>query len=83
MNKKTYETLRIISCIIAAVILAATVFIFVYLGMVWGIISLVAAGAFTALTFYFKSKQEALEKKDQPARGDFITGPVNNDETAE
>ncbi|MGN0818668.1 MAG: hypothetical protein ACI4L9_06835 [Candidatus Coproplasma sp.] len=82
MNKKVYQTLRIICCIIAAIILAATVFIFVYLGTIWGIISLAAAGIFAVLTFLFKAKQESEESKDAPKRGDFITGAVEtpNDE---
>ncbi|MGN0813708.1 MAG: hypothetical protein ACI4MH_00570 [Candidatus Coproplasma sp.] len=80
MNKNTYKTLRIVCCLIAAIILAAAIFIFIYLGMVWGLISLAVAAIFAVLTFFFKSKQEELEKKDEPARGDFITGAVSNKE---
>lgn len=80
MNKKVYQTLRILSSIVAALILAAAVFIFIYLGWMWGLISLAVAGIFVALTFFFKGKQEALEKKDEPKRGDFITGSSKNDD---
>ncbi len=61
-----YKILRIICCIIAALILAACVFIFVYLGVIWGICSVVAAAAFFALTMLFKSLQEDYEKKNKP-----------------
>ena len=58
-----YKILRIICCVICAMLLAACVFIFVYLGIVWGITSVVAAGAFFALTMLFKGLQEDKEKK--------------------
>ena len=58
-----YKILRIICCIIAALILAACIFIFVYLGVIWGICSVVAAAAFFALTILFKGLQEDYEKK--------------------
>lgn len=80
MKSKTYEKLRIACSVIAAVILAATVFIFVYLGMVWGLVSLAVAGIFAALTFFFKNKQENLEHKDAPKKGDFITGSSENND---
>lgn len=58
-----YKILRIICCVIAALILAACVFIFVYLGVIWGICSVVAAAAFFALTMLFKGLQEDYDKK--------------------
>lgn len=58
-----YKVLRIICCIIAALILAACIFIFVYLGVIWGLCSVVAAAAFFALTILFKGLQEDYEKK--------------------
>lgn len=58
-----YKILRIICCVISAALLAACVFIFVYLGVVWGITTVVAAGAFFALTMLFKGLQEDKEKK--------------------
>ncbi len=58
-----YKILRIICCVICALILAACIFIFVYLGVVWGLCSVVAAAAFFALTMLFKGLQEDYEKK--------------------
>lgn len=58
-----YKILRIICCVIAALILAACVFIFVYLGVIWGICSVVAAAAFFALTMLFKGLQEDHDTK--------------------
>lgn len=79
-----FKTLRIISCITCALILAACVFIFVYLGMVWGLISLAAAALFFGLTLLFKNLQEKAEKKNNPpTEGDFITGRVKKDEPEE
>lgn len=53
-----YKILRIICCVISALLLAACVFIFVYLGTVWGIACLIGAAAFFALTILFKNLQE-------------------------
>lgn len=77
-----FKTLRIICCIIAALIIAASVFIFVYAGMIWGFASLMFAAGFFALMMYFKGKQEAEERKQNPPapKGDFITGKVHTDE---
>lgn len=61
-----YKILRIICCVICALILAACIFIFVYLGPIWGICSVVAAVAFFALTMLFKGLQEDYEKKNNP-----------------
>lgn len=58
-----YKILRIICCVICALILAACIFIFVYLGPIWGICSVVAAAAFFALTILFKYLQEDYDKK--------------------
>lgn len=81
MNKKAFEILRIICCIAAALILAATVFIFVYLGWEWGIASLLVAAGLFGLMMLFKHKQEQLEEKENPSpkKGDFITGAVKKD----
>lgn len=62
-----YKILRIICCVIAALCVAACVFIFIYLGVVWGICSIVGAGAFFALTVLFKNLQEDQEKKAEAA----------------
>ena len=58
---------------LCAALLAACVFLFVYLGTFWGVVSLVAALALFLLTLLFKGLQEDREKKDAPpARGDFF-----------
>ena len=48
---------------ICAAILAACVFLFVYLGTFWGLISLLCAAIFFALTLLFKGLQEDYDKK--------------------
>ena len=53
-----YKILRIICCVIAALLLAACIFVFVYLGVIWGLCTVVGAAAFFALTILFKSLQE-------------------------
>ncbi|MDE7162547.1 MAG: hypothetical protein K2O44_00510 [Clostridia bacterium] len=58
-----YKILRIICCVISAAILAACVFLFVYLGTFWGLISLLCAAIFFALTLLFKGLQEDYDKK--------------------
>lgn len=58
-----YKVLRIICCIICALLLAACVFVFVYAGTVWGITALVGAAAFFALTMLFRSLQRDYEQK--------------------
>lgn len=58
-----YKILRIICCIISALFLVACVFVFVYLGIMWGLCTVVGAAAFFALTILFKSLQEDYEKK--------------------
>jgi hypothetical protein len=77
-----YKTLRIICCIISALTLAACVFIFIYLGFIWGIVSLFVAAAFFGLMLLFKNLQEQQEQKLNPSapKGDFITGPVAKSE---
>lgn len=64
-----YKVLRIVCCVICALLLAACVFVFVYLGTVWGIVTVVAAAAFFALTMLFKGLQEDYEKK-HPSQSD-------------
>lgn len=65
MNKATvFKVLRIIFCILCALCLAACVFVFIYLGNVWGIATLVGAAGFFALTMLFKTLQQDEEKKN-------------------
>ena len=61
-----YKILRIICCIIAALCLAACIFVFVYLGVIWGLCTVVGAAAFFGLTVLFKSLQEDYERKNNP-----------------
>ena len=58
-----YKVLRIICCVISALLVAACVFAFIYLGTVWGIATIIGAGTFFALTMLFKSLQQDYEKK--------------------
>ena len=79
-----FKTLRVICCVICALILAAAIFIFIYCDMIWGFVSLLGAAVFFGLMMLFKAKQEAEERKKNPPPpvGDFITGrvPVENNE---
>ncbi len=77
-----YKNLRIASCIIAVAFAAAAIFVFVYAGVEWGILCVVAAVVFFMLTVFFKKKQELKELKDNPPPpvGDFITGKVPHDD---
>jgi len=80
-----YKNLRIICCIICALIIAAATFIFVYLGMLWGFVSLIFAAVFFGLMMFFKGKQEEEERKQNPppTQGDFITGKVPTDDKSD
>ncbi|MBE7088963.1 MAG: hypothetical protein E7370_05580 [Clostridiales bacterium] len=76
-----YKNLRIICSVISAVIVAAAIFVFIYAGWLWGIVSVIAALAFFGLTVLFKNLQEQEENKTNPsAHGDFITGKVKKDD---
>lgn len=72
-----YKILRIICCAISALLLAGCVFFFIYLGNVWGIGSIILAGAFFALTILFKTLQEDKAKKDA------LNKPTQPEQTAE
>lgn len=76
-----YKTLRIIFCVLAALIAAAAIFIFVYCGWLWGLIAVLGAAVCAALMVTFKQLQERQEKKKNPppAQGDFITGKTEKD----
>ena len=71
--KNIFKILRIIFCVLCAAILAVSVFIFVYLGTFWGLISVLAAAIFGVLMIAFKIAQEDYEKKHPVANSDFIT----------
>ena len=73
-----YRIMRITFCCLAVALVAAAVFIFVYLGIVWGIVTVAAAAVCFFIMMFFKKKQEEQEKAQNPPPpvGDFITGKV-------
>lgn len=80
-----FKAFRIVCCVICALILVAALYIFVYVGLAWGFVSLACAALFFGLMMLFKylqQKQERLENPPPPV-GDFITGkvPVNSEDT--
>lgn len=77
-----YKILRIVFCVLTALIAAAAIFIFVYLGWLWGALSLVVAFLSGALMVIFKQLQEKqeLKKNPPPPEGDFITGKVSGED---
>jgi fatty acid desaturase len=79
-----FKTLRIVCSIIAALLLAACVFIFIYVGMWAGFVTLLAVGVFFLLTLLFKNLQEKQEERQNPAKqeGDFFN-PVHKDKDGE
>ncbi len=78
-NKGMFKVLRMICGILSAVIVAGAIFIFVYLGWVWGVVAICAAALLFGLCVLFKNLQTKQEEKQNPppAVGDFITGAVN------
>ncbi|MGN0823735.1 MAG: hypothetical protein ACI4MB_01555 [Candidatus Coproplasma sp.] len=72
-----FKIFRIISCIIAAICVAACVFVFIYAGVVWGICTILGAVVFFALTVLFKHYQEDSEEK---LKGDGAQPPENANE---
>lgn len=75
-----YKILRIAFCVLTVALAAAAIFIFVYLGWLWGALSLLFAFVFGALMVIFKQLQEKqeLKKNPPPPEGDFITGKIDN-----
>lgn len=76
-----YKILRITFGILAALIVAAAIFIFVYAGWLWGFVAVLGAFVCGALMATFKTLQEKEERKKNPPPpvGDFITGKVTDD----
>lgn len=74
-----YKVLRIICCLLAALSAAAALFIFVYLGWLWGIACVACAVGFSLLMILFKGLQERKDNKGKPKEeiGDFITPKKN------
>lgn len=77
-----YRTLRIIFCILAVLIAAAAIFIFVYLGWQWGLVAVLGVAVCAALMVTFKMLQEKQERKKNPPppQGDFITGKADKND---
>lgn len=75
-----YKVLRIIFSVLAALLAAAAIFIFIYAGIVWGIATVILAFVFGALMVTFKGLQEKKERKENPPppKGDFISGKAEN-----
>ena len=76
-----YKVLRIIFSILAALVAAGTIFVFVYAPQwQWGLLAIGVCAVFAGLMFLFKRLQEQKEVKDNPPppKGDFITGKVEN-----
>lgn len=60
-----YKILRIICCVISALLVTACVFVFVYFGIVWGVSTIIAAGIFFVLTILFKNLQQDKERENE------------------
>ena len=76
-----YKILRIVFCVLTVAIAAVAVFIFAYLGWLWGFFAVLVAGVCGALMVTFKMLQEKKERKENPPppQGDFITGKVESE----
>ena len=77
-----YKILRILFCVLAVALAAAAIFIFIYAGTLWGILTVIAAFVFGALMVTFKGLQEKEERKKNPPplQGDFIFGKIGENE---
>ncbi len=75
-----YKILRILFCIIAALLAATAVFVFIYAGTLWGIAVVILAFVSGALMVTFKQLQEKQERKENPPppQGDFIFGKAED-----
>lgn len=73
-----YKKLRIAFCILTVTLVAAAIFVFIYAGWLWGLLTVILALVFGALMVTFKGLQEKQERMDNPPPpvGDFITGKV-------
>ena len=73
-----YKILRILFCILTVILAAAAIFIFIYAGTLWGILTVITAFVFGALMVTFKGLQENEERKKNPPppQGDFIFGKI-------
>ncbi len=74
-----FKNLRIIFCVLAAVLCAACVFVFIYAdNLGWGFLCLALIAVCVGLMLFFKKKQEKQDGEINPPepQGDFITGRV-------
>ena len=78
---KLYKVLRIVFCALTVALAAGMIFVFIYAGWLWGILTLAVAFVFGALMATFKMLQEKEERKKNPPppQGDFIFGNVGAD----
>ena len=78
---KLYKVLRIVFCALTVALAAAMIFVFIYAGWLWGVLTLVVAFVCGALMVTFKNLQEKEERKKNPPppQGDFIFGRVGED----
>ena len=79
---KIFKVLRILFCVLAVALAAAAIFVFIYAGTLWGVMTVIVAFIFGALMVTFKGLQEKEEKKKDPPppTGDFIFGKIGEDE---
>ncbi|MDE6597713.1 MAG: hypothetical protein K2K60_03650, partial [Clostridia bacterium] len=77
-----YKIFRIIFCVMAVILAAGAIFVFVYAGWVWGLATVLVAAALGGLMVLFKQLQEKKEKKENPPPpvGDFISGKAPKDD---
>ena len=74
-----FKIFRIIFSVLAAIVAAGTIFVFVYAPhWAWGLLAVGVCAVFAGLMIAFKNLQEKQENKKNPPppKGDFITGRV-------
>ena len=80
-----FKVLRIVFSILAAGAATAAVFVFVFAGWSWGLITVAACLVFAAAMMMCRNAQARKELRDNPPApvGDFITGKVEHDDREE
>lgn len=82
-----YKILRIIFCILSAICVIPTFFLFAWLDFGWGMLGVAAILLFFTLTVLFKNlqaKKDFKENPPQPTQGDFFHPlPKNTEISAE
>ena len=85
-KEKIYKVLRIVFCVLAVLLAAGAIFVFIYAPNIWwGIATVMLAFVFGALMVTFKGLQEQEDKKKNPPppTGDFIFGKVGENKENE